>query len=482
MATIQEINPEFASAGTIEAPSSGKRSLGWVKGEKPPYEWFNWAMNQSDRRTNQLAKAVASASGGQMGGDPYDAVRRNSLNDSARSWDPSNSFNSMAIGDSATAATVGYDAVAETPILFWIEADDWAVSYPTKPKIHAIQCWNHGTSELSIQEQELELDIGSLSTSGSAGGLSLCAVDDYLYVLFRLSDGLADDTTKLARFAISNWTGVADAIETVAYESTGSWYSCSHLIQSDANHVLFVANYYSAGPTIVECNLSDCTVSRTQAALIPAPGTRVIASDGTKLFAVVHGATSVVLWRITISTWYGEYYTIESGTANRRVSDLFPLGGGDVVVAESSAYGVATDESFAYTIGSADDVSFEPNTGRVFLYPNVSLTSRPLSIGFDGSSLYFPTRNIDKEALSMFKFDICRFLAAPDGSATDDSDYPVETAIDFTVAPDRDILLTNDDSQQMFTLFDGRDLWIIVAIPGDANNAIYRVVAAPARR
>lgn len=42
-----------APEANIAAPSSDKQAQGWTK-ETPPFEWFNWHMNRTDRRLTQL--------------------------------------------------------------------------------------------------------------------------------------------------------------------------------------------------------------------------------------------------------------------------------------------------------------------------------------------------------------------------------------------------------------------------------------------
>ena len=42
-----------APEANIAAPSSDKQAQGWTK-ETPPFEWFNWHMNRTDKRLVNL--------------------------------------------------------------------------------------------------------------------------------------------------------------------------------------------------------------------------------------------------------------------------------------------------------------------------------------------------------------------------------------------------------------------------------------------
>lgn len=47
-----------SAANDLVAPTTDKQHLGWVEGEQPPHEYFNWMQNQNDRRLTYLESPV----------------------------------------------------------------------------------------------------------------------------------------------------------------------------------------------------------------------------------------------------------------------------------------------------------------------------------------------------------------------------------------------------------------------------------------
>jgi hypothetical protein len=59
MAAVTPIANPWAGGGSanLVEPSSAKKDLGWLGAEKPPHEYFNWLMNQTDDKINEIISA-----------------------------------------------------------------------------------------------------------------------------------------------------------------------------------------------------------------------------------------------------------------------------------------------------------------------------------------------------------------------------------------------------------------------------------------
>ena len=297
MGTIPDIT-EFANSGDTTEPSSTKKDLGWLVGEKPPAEWLNWLMNRNDRRINQLIADASHARGSLPPSlTPYEMCMRNQVN-AMNMWHyPWTDLNSTAIPSNASTATIGWDTVQERPILFVASHSGWATTYPATADIWAFPCWHYDQSMLTTRT--LYDASPGFSTSGSSRCfVSLCAMGDYLYVLCRDASGIG---IYVQKYSIANWTGVPVASVEInnGFSPTAT---NSQLIQLNDNYLGVVLDFGTGTIRCVAIDADDCSRYGYQD-ISSSVNTYCIASDGTYMYIATDGATNAKVIRIDVPSF-----------------------------------------------------------------------------------------------------------------------------------------------------------------------------------
>ena len=264
----------WSSAGSKTTPSSLKIQTGWV-GEKPPYEYWNWAMNRND---------VGAAYSFQMGVAEWDSTVEYQYSASYKSYIQRNGLVYKAL-------QVGANKDPASEAAYWeLAFDDYGVADTVQSNLNT-HITNYGTLTSLSNAATARSNLGVYSTSQIDNALALKALlGGSSSQLFSAANGTAGyevvnksqlDTGLATKAPVAGNSGQEFAVATA---TTGN--SAVNLTQLlgyvSSGMVLPFAG--SAAPTgWLECN--GAAVSRTTfSALFAAIGTLWGIGDGSTTF------------------------------------------------------------------------------------------------------------------------------------------------------------------------------------------------------
>lgn len=461
----------WANAGTKTEPSSTKKDLGFVSGEQPSCDQFNWLENETEIIVNGLVNERLISYPEDIV-DPYEMI-------SSNLWSSGNYGqslnNQMYINGGAAKAYVDiaicYDDDGNPMVLALNQANT------------TIEKWNARTLTNVSVSSNLAVNL----PSGTWKAESMCCDNSYIYVVFRDTAGHVYrlQSWRCDTFGVnSSWPTTGCALPgsgTPPGTKSGKVIVASATKLATMNGWVESASSASTLISIVSKSVGTITASGAGDAPSGVYAVDTMVSDGTNVYYYATGTTPYCICTATIADpTAGTSGTGYPKNAYGGACILGSAGTAIVSAVSSGAYG-ATDaavKTHRADFADCDTILTGRNAAASALAGSNYIYNKAYALCFDGINIWVAMKsNGQKAAVALLKIDMSKLLL--DNRACDNQrSIPDLTNSHFLLGQDTNLTVTYFEYVNL--IFDGRDLWCNVQPSASTTDSgmIYRLPLA----
>jgi hypothetical protein len=478
--TIDKIGTVWANGGSTDEPDDVKKNQGFVGGDQPAMERFNWLHNFIQKKFNKVQRERVDSF--------YTDATDPQLMIATGLWDESWGCGADTANIISGGATKEYRDIKS-----YINADG-------DPRILVLDNANTKIESYDPRTKTLASTSGDLSLNLPTGGgqtwepYSFCTDGTYVYVMFADTNA-SPDTHQIQSWRISDWAvnaGWAATGTTLPGTGSGLILRDGSVIMANSTKLATCNGWVTCTASSSTCisiiNISDGTISASGAGDCPTadnaepiPG---ISSDGTNIFFGSNGATNPYICSATIAD-----PTTGCGGANFPLSTaggfrpMMCTAGPNLTIAAmySASFSSETDvilRTLNSTDADLDVIQIGQNSTTTPVRGDQWLIERVLyQPVFDGINFWI-LGSVDNTAADdqyvLLKIDAARLSLTDTNIVRQLGDC---IAGFYYVSPDT---VDNSLQNQHGLTFDGRDIWSIIEATASVTNSgkIFRLPLA----
>jgi hypothetical protein len=299
--TIDKIENVWANAGSVDEPTDAKKDRGFVDGDQPAMERFNWLHKFEQDQINDIVTERVASYNTQENGDKAREMISTGL------WD-----SSWGCGkDAANLISTGVTKKLKSIVTAWSATDEPLICVFDDTN-YKIEVYNARTKALVDTSHALTADLPS-GGGETWENQSMCTDGTYIYATFMNTNPTPNETHRIQAWLISDWSVKTGwAITGTALPGTGTGVAGTRqsiAIIADSSN-LAVANQNvtitaSTSNAISIVSIADGTISASGAGdanTIVSEAAVSLASDGTNIFFVTSdGSAGINIASATIA-------------------------------------------------------------------------------------------------------------------------------------------------------------------------------------